>query len=190
MALATGTRRVFAVTGPEAVSLFQQNYRTVKALSEQFKVKLHEVGAAVQKLADSHKRMLSEIKHLRKQTVKAHIPVWAEQVKPVGKIPFLFLSLDGYGNDELRNICIELDNQKPGVYFLLSRDTDDPSRVTFVLFASKKITPAIDMKKLSALLKEQCGLRGGGNQTMIQGGGVNVDSASVQKVIVEWVKAQ
>ena len=38
-ALSAGNRRVFAVTGPKAIELMQDNFNTVKVLSQEFKVK-------------------------------------------------------------------------------------------------------------------------------------------------------
>ena len=53
-ALATGTRRIVAVSGPEAIKLFQSRFGIVKTLSEIYKAKPEEVLEAVTKQQENY----------------------------------------------------------------------------------------------------------------------------------------
>ena len=184
VSLATGTRRLTAVSGPKAVELFQNNYETVKALCEQFKIKPEQVVDVVQKQAEQYRAALIEIKQLKKLAWKSQVGQWQADVKTVGSVPFLFLSFEGMGNDDLKQMCMEIEKKSPGFYFLISKNDE---RTNFLGFVSKSIEKSVDLKKLSATLKETCNLRGGGKPTLIQGGGVDV-TCDIEKVVVSWLK--
>lgn len=180
-ALATGTRRIVALTGPEAIKSFQSSFSTVKSLSEEFKVKLEGVHAAVKKEREKSLELSRELKQLRKKLIKANVNEWKDLVEKVGDVPFLFLSLKGYGADDLKQICQEVEKVTPGVYFLLSRE--DSYR--FVGYVSKGID--VDLRPLSKILKDKCNLRGGGKPDFIQGGGVDVSADAVRNCVKEWL---
>ncbi|MCK4517304.1 alanine--tRNA ligase, partial [Candidatus Babeliales bacterium] len=173
VALASGTRRIVGVTGPKAVKLFQQSFATVKSLSELFKSKPEEVVASVAKQTEQLAGAIRQVKQMRKQLIQANVTMWAEQISLLGEIPFLFLSLDNYANDELKTVCTEIEKQKPGVYFLFSKDAQNEGRIRFVAYSSKKFSSVVDLKKLAAHLRETCQLSGGGSSQLVQGGGVD-----------------
>jgi alanyl-tRNA synthetase len=184
MALATGTRRLTAVSGPKAVELLQKNFDTVKTLCEQFKIKPEQVIDAVQKQTEQYRAALSEIKQLKKLAWKSQVGQWQQDVKKVGSVPFLFLSFEGMGNDDLKQMCLEIEKKSPGFYFLISKNDE---RTNFLGFVSKTFEKSVDLKKLSATLKDTCNLRGGGKPTLIQGGGVDV-TCDIEKVVIDWIK--
>ncbi|MFH0898206.1 MAG: alanine--tRNA ligase [bacterium] len=178
-ALASGTRRIFAVTGLEAEKLFQQSFETVKTLGDLFKVKPEEVVDAVNKQQENLHAALSALKQLKKQLYKMQIPVWEQQIQTISKIPFLFLELEDASNDDMRDICQQLATKKPGFYFIISKPTKDADRFSFLGFSSKDI---IDLKTFAQFLKETFDLKGGGSSTMIQGGGTTLPKDLKEKI--------
>ncbi len=183
-ALSTGVRRIVALTGPKALSLFQENFQTVKTLGTKFKVKHHEVIGTVKKQTEQLQKALNEIKQLKKLTLKSRIPEWAQQITKVGEIPFLYLELEDLGNDELKSICQELEKKQPGFYFLVSKL---PDRIAFIGYVSKEFASKINLRDLAAILKEKHSLRGGGSPTLIQGGSKDVPE-DLQTTIESFVK--
>lgn len=186
-ALSAGQRRIFAVTGKKAVELFQENFDTVKTLSQEFKVQLHEVKHAVEKQREQLKDAQNTIKKLKKESWKAQLPTWLASVKEINDIPFGFLALQDYGADELKDIALKLAEQKPGFYFMLSCQED---RCSLFSLLSDQFASQVDLKAFSAWLKDSFGLRGGGKKGILQGGGPFVDAAAVQNGIVDWLKKQ
>lgn len=182
-ALSSGTRRIFAVTGPEALRLFQQSFNTVKKLGDDFKVKAEDAYEAVQKLQQNYALALSEIKQLKKQLCKAQIPEWQKQMQTIGSVPFLFLELDDTTADELKTITQELEKIHPGFYFLVSKDQ---GRYSFIGYAAKGFEQKVPLKKISQSLKETLDWRGGGSNNLIQGGGTTKPEALHAK-LVEWI---
>jgi alanyl-tRNA synthetase len=184
-ALSSGTRRITGVTGPEAIRLFQQSFNTVKKLSEDFKAKPEETYGAVAKLQQHYQDALNTIKQLKKQTVKAQLPLWKEQIKAVGKFPFLYLELESVSNEELRTIAQELEKLKPGLYFLVSKE---PNRISYIGYAAKEFEQTANLKGLAEFLKTTFQWRGGGSGNVIQGGGATIPT-NLEAQIHNWLNS-
>ena len=182
-ALSAGHRRIFAVTGSQALQLFQQTFNTVKTLSQEFKVPRDQVLQMIEKQKDQLKKLQLQIRQLKKQTLQSSIEIWQSQIKPINNVPFLFLSLEGYANDELRDIVKKLSQKTPGFYFLISTHN---GKTIFLSDISKEFAAQINMKKFSAFIKEKHNLRGGGSLTTIQGGGPAIDK-NLESSIVNWI---
>jgi len=189
IALAAGTRRLVAITGPEALKLFQQTFSTVKKLSEEFKAKQEEVLGAVYKLHQNFLEANSQIKQLKKQLCKSQIPSWAKDIKPVGATPFLYLETEDLNPDELRMIAQELEKITPGFYVIINKDAEDKNKFGFFGYVNKTYEATVNLKNFSQFLKDTFQLRGGGSTTMIQGGGTVVPGNFKQEVL-KWVEAQ
>ncbi|MCB9493695.1 MAG: alanine--tRNA ligase [Epsilonproteobacteria bacterium] len=185
-ALATGTRRLVAITGPEAVQTFQRDFNTVKKLGELFKAKPEEVLENVDRLQKQQQETLSMLRQCKKQLLKAQIPTFSKQLTTVGKVPLLTLELEDATPDELRMICQEIEKEAPGFYFILNKDSQDSSRLNFLAYTSKDVAQTVSLKSLATELKEKFNMRGGGSPTTIQGGGVDVEAGAVKAHIKNW----
>lgn len=183
-ALATGTRRIVAVTGPEALRVFQQSYATVKALSEHFKAKPEEVVSAVKKQVEQQLKTLSEVKHLKKQLIKLQVPTWAAAIAHVGKVPFVCIELEDAAPDDIKMITQELEKKQPGMYAIINKG----ERIQYAAYVSAAWVPQVNLKALSAHLAAECGVKGGGAGQSIQGSGI-VEVEKLRNSIISWVRA-
>ena len=182
-ALAAGTRRIVAVTGPEALRYFQQSFSSVKVLSERFKAKPEEVVQAVDKQEKQLDDALSQIKTLKKQLLKASLPLWVAGMQQEHGVPFVHIELDDAAHDDMRAVCQELEKQKPGVYVLTAKQGD---RYNFLVYAGKGLARTVNLKKLSDCLKDTLDLKSGGSQAMIQGGAPQLP-AQFKQTVVTWL---
>ncbi len=182
MALASGVRRLTGTTGSEAIRIFQENFDTNKKLSEKFKVKQQKIIEAVEKQQENFENSLKEIKQLKKQLLKTQIPQWATQIEQINDLPFLFLELPDLNNVELKQIATEIEKTKPAFFFLIS----GKDKINFVCYLSKNFEKKINLNDLSNFLKKELRLKGGGSETLIQGGGEKTKNIKAQ--IVNWVK--
>jgi alanyl-tRNA synthetase len=178
-----GYRRIVAVTGIKAVSLFQETFDIVKNLSQLFSVQREQVLSAVEKQKEMIKELGSEIKQLKNQLVKAQLPIWEKQITTIGKVPYIFLALRDASIENMREIATSLNNKQPGFYFIVS--TAD-SKALFLCSASSEIANSLNMQNFSTWLKDSHGLRGGGSKNLLQGGGAKID-ASLDEDIKAWI---
>lgn len=185
VALAAGQRRIVAYTGGKALEEFQQDYSIVKKLCQDLKIKPEQILTTVDTLQSKLRDANRDIKQLKKAQWKQQVSTWIDSVVDANGIPYLYLKLDGYGADDMREISQALNNKKPGFYLLVQTSGD---KSMFIAHVDKSLTSKIDMQVLKKLLQEKCGLRGGGNQTTLQGGGAAVD-LSCSDVVKDWLKS-
>lgn len=181
-ALSAGNRRVFALTGPKAIELFQEEFETIKKLSQEFKIKPEEVLETVLKQKEDLQKAEAQIRKIRKSHIDSKIPTWLEKVDESGKVPFLHLVVEDYDMSELRDISQKLIDKKPGFYFLQSNHND---KTFFLAAVAKQLKDSVDLKKLGGWLNKEYSLRGGGKNLAIQGGGPRL-----AKDITEEIKQQ
>jgi len=185
-ALSAGHRRIFAVTGTKALELFQDNFDIVKKLGQEFKVPSEQILQTIDKQKEQVKKLQTQIKQLKKQTVKSYIPEWQKQIKKINNIPFLFLLLEDYAHDELKEIINSLSQKIPGFFFAASSQN---GKCIFLSTVSKEFAAQINMKKFAAFIKEKHNLRGGGPLTTLQGGGPAI-TKHLENDIIEWIEKQ
>lgn len=184
-ALSAGHRRIFAVTGPKAIDLFQETYNACKKLSQQFKVKREEVLDTVEKFAEKSRELEKEVTKLKQQLVHTQIPAWEKEITPINGIPFLFIVLKDASNDSLREISTALQNKNPGLYFMVS---DLGDRTSFLVNLSPQLAGQVDLKNLATLLKDKHGMQGGGSKNTLQGGGGKFDT-KLKDALIAWLKS-
>ncbi|OGB97233.1 alanine--tRNA ligase [candidate division TM6 bacterium RIFCSPHIGHO2_12_FULL_36_22] len=181
-ALSAGTRRIVAITGNKALETFQDDFNIIKHLSHEFKVQPQEVLGAVSRQQSTIQTLNMEVRQLKKQLYNTCITQWANQIKTVNDIPFLLITLEYAANDEMRDIANQLKDIKPGFYILISNNDD---RSAFIATAAPSVN--VNLKEFSEWLKNEHGLRGGGNDQVIQGGGNRLDTSMLTEAIKAWI---
>ncbi len=185
-ALAAGHRRIFALSGPKAMDLYQETFNTVKNLSHLFKIKHEKVLDTVEKLNTQHKELQKELKRSQQQLLNAHMASLADDIEIVNDVPFLFATSKDMPIDALKESMLTLANKKPGLYFFGS---ESDKRVTFVATIHDQLANKLDIKQFGAWLKEDAQLRGGGSKNILQGGGAQFD-ANLKDMIKAWIENQ
>jgi len=185
-ALAAGQRRIIAVTGRKAVELFQEDFNTIKRLSNEFKVKREDVLTAINTQKEQMHTLQADVKRMRLQLLETQLPVWEKQIKKINDVPYLFLLLEDRAHDELKDIAQRISMKKPGLYVLVS---SVDGRSFFFVTLSKQFKEKIPLKELATWLKDSFGLRGGGSALQLQGGGGALDTR-LEKALYDWLKEQ
>jgi alanyl-tRNA synthetase len=184
-ALSAGNRRIFALTGPKALKLYQQLFNDMKTLSQEFKIKLEEVVQAVEKQKEEFRELNTKYNHLKKQIVQARIPDLISQVQNKEDIDYLFFETEDLDNSDLKQLIDNLMQQKPGFYFVLNKINGE---VTFLCAIPKGYKEKIKLKSISADLRDKFNLRGGGSDLMIQGGGPHINILEIKKQVESSLK--
>lgn len=186
VSLSTGVRRITAVTGPEALKLFQQDFDAIKAISQEFKVQHDEVLSTIEKLHNDNKAQQTILKKLRSELITYKIPTIVHHMQDVRGIPFGFAIFDDITSSELRDIATMLVQKKPGFYFLTAQET--PATNSFFVICASEYAKTVDLIKFAQFLKEQ-GFKSGGKHGTLQGGGSTI-TTDFQKKIISWLQQQ
>jgi len=182
-ALSAGQRRIIAVTGPQALKLFQESFSDLKTLSQSFKVQRNQVVDAVEKLQYQTKELQQQLKKLKKLQLQANLPLWEKETAPVNGIPFLFIALKNQAPEALRQVIKQLQAKQPGFYFAVS---EIGNKAVFVCEVHKQFADKLDLQNLATQLKENLGIRGGGDKTNLQGGMTKFD-ADLKTFVENWL---
>lgn len=178
-ALSAGNRRIVALTGPKAIELFQQNFNAIKELSQEFKVKPEEVVQNVLKQKEHLRELQNQIAKLKKESWKSQISNWLNKIEIINNTPTLILILENLESSELKEIATELNNKKPGFYFIASNQDEKSNFITFV---ANEYKDKINLKEFSNWLRQELKLSGGGKDNLIQGGGPKLDKSVEDKI--------
>ncbi|MFA6527766.1 MAG: alanine--tRNA ligase, partial [Candidatus Babeliales bacterium] len=188
VSLATGTRRITAVTGCQALATFQASFAAVKKLSEDFKVKNEDVIPVVTKLQQQCGALQDQVKQMRKQLLGARVPEILSSIVHIAGVPFYFGEFEGIGMDDVRQLCQDVEKKTPGFYVLVNKEAQG-GRVTILAYAAKGVETSIDLKKFLTLLREKFGIKGGGSASLVQGGSPYLPDGLRQE-IEAWLAAR
>lgn len=181
-ALAAGVRRITAVTGPEAVLLFQNVFNSVHSLTTFFKVQTDEVVQAVEKQAEVVKKLEQELARNRKKQILNSIPQWLSETNDTSGTPFGFIYVEGVTAKEIREVALQLGQKKHGVYFVY---TQSQTGYLFYLYRSVHLPVTHDLADLAKILKAK-GLKGGLSEDAFQGGCTELPT-NLEMVINNWL---
>src|SRR3990167_6199159 len=184
-ALSAGNRRIFALTGPKAIDLYQQLFSDVKLLSQDFKVRPEDIISAIEKQKEDLRILSTKYNQLKRQLWKSEIQEWLSKVKNKDGLNYLIFETEDLENSDLKQIIDNLMQQKPAFYFVLNNLSD---KITFFCSIPKEYSKSIDLKALSADLGDKYNLRGGGSNLAIQGGGPKIDFLGLKKELEKWLK--
>jgi alanyl-tRNA synthetase len=183
-ALSAGNRRIVALTGPKAVELFQENFNSVKSLSQEFKVKPNEVVATTLKQQELLKEAQNNLAKIKKQLWLSQLDGWQKQVKVINNLPVLSLVLQDFDANDLREIAQALNQKQAGLYILVSNQSEQKS--SFICLLDAKLNSSFDLKAFANKLKLEFNLRGGGKDMVIQGGGPKIN-ANFKDLVVKII---
>ncbi|MCX5923374.1 MAG: alanine--tRNA ligase [Candidatus Dependentiae bacterium] len=184
ISLAAGQRRIVAITGRKALAEFQQDFSLMKKLCLDLKTKPEKIIDSVTDLGSEVRDLQKEIKVFKSAGLKSQISSWANSVEMINNIPFLYLDLNGYSLDDFRDISLQLQKQKPGFYFLIQADG---LKTIFLTTLDKSLVSRVSMQEFKTWLQENCNLSGGGNQSMVQGGGAAINGLKCLEGIKAWL---
>ncbi|RIL06671.1 MAG: alanine--tRNA ligase [Proteobacteria bacterium] len=167
--VASGVRRVEAITGNEALQRWRDQERALERTAELLKSPVGELEARVEKLLEERRALERELEALRATQRSAASGDLVSQAETIGSVKLLAAKVEGAGGDELRAMVDELrDRLKSGIV-LLAAPAD--GRVTLAL----GVTPDLkDRFKAGDLIREAAavvGGKGGGRPDFAQAGG-------------------
>ena len=184
ISIATGIRRIVAVTGTGAAKLFRETFNTVKTLSLRFKCGSAEVADGVERLFGQIDSLNSQVKNLSSKLQDTQIPFWLDEMKPYGQLRALFLHLEDLETQDLREICEKLAKRQEGLFVVMSHKAQTPTTVSFVAMLSEKMRQHVTLETFANFLKKE-NLKGGGKNGVIQGGGTISDRAAFKQKLAE-----
>jgi alanyl-tRNA synthetase len=187
--IASGVRRIEAVTGAQALQWVADNEQRLQRIAELVKGGREDAAEKVAQLQDKYRSLEKELQQLKGKLASSQGSDLAAQAVDVGGIKVLAACMDGADNKVLRETLDQLKNKLGSAAVVLGAVNGD--KVTLVAGVTKDQTGTIKAGELVNQVAQQVGGKGGGRPDMAQAGGnqpENLDAAL--KSVPEWVQQQ
>ena len=187
--IASGVRRIEAVTGEAAVRRFIESETTLDSAAQKLKASRDDLLPRIDQLQASNRSLEKQIEALKSKLASQTGGDLAAQAQDLGGIKVLAAKLDGANVKTLRDTVDQLKNKLGAAAIVLaSSDGDKLSIIAGVTRAESEKIPAGDLANHVA---EQCGGRGGGRPDMAQAGGNQPQNlAAALESVVPWVQSR
>ena len=167
-AVASGVRRIEAVTGHRALAWMRQRERILREAASALKTRPEELGTRVQRLQQRNKELERELEQARTQAALGGAAP-KDEVESIGGVPVLFKQADGTPKKSLRNLADQLrDRLQSGVVVLTATEEN---RVAMLVAATKDLKGRVHAGELVKAAMDAMGGSGGGRPDFAQGGG-------------------
>lgn len=165
--IASGVRRIEAVTGQVALDMMRQRAGVLTRLEEQTGVELEQLPETVAALTGQARSLDREVSKMRLQLVSNSLSI--EEATEVAGIKVLTREVPTVTVDELRNMADALRSKLgSGVVVLASHEAQ---RVSLVAAVTKDLSGRVHAGKLAGRIAELVGGKGGGRADFAQAGG-------------------
>lgn len=186
--VASGVRRVEAVTGPGVLAFLNETEARLRAVADVVRASPAEAPRKVEQLQARTKQLEKEIEQLRGKLARGESVDLEGQAKAVRDIKVVAARLDGADAKGLREAVDRLkDKLAPAAIVLGAAAGDD--KVTLIAGVTKDLAERLHAGQLVNHVATQVGGKGGGRPDMAQAGGTNpagLDAALASAVA--WVE--
>ena len=187
--IASGVRRIEAVTGESALQWVEANESRVQRIAELVKGNRDDVVEKVAQLQEKNRSLEKELQQLKGKLASTQGSDLAAQAVEINGIKVLAARMDGADTKTLRNTLDQLKNKLGSAAVVLG--AVDGNKITLVAGVTKDQTATIKAGELVNQVATQVGGKGGGRPDMAQAGGnqpENLDAAL--ESVVAWVEAR
>ncbi|MFQ5900074.1 MAG: alanine--tRNA ligase [Thermodesulfobacteriota bacterium] len=168
-AVASGIRRIEAVTGEKALEYIKDKERALDRVASLLKAGAGDIEVRLERLIEAHKALQSEVNVLKKREkkdVSLHLLNKAEEVDGVKVIAS---KIDAEGPEEMREVADRLRDGLGSGVVLLGMERD--GKAVILIAVTKDLTSKFHAGKMIKELAVMVGGRGGGKPDMAQAGG-------------------
>jgi alanyl-tRNA synthetase len=187
--IASGVRRIEAVTGEIALDYIDANQSSLKAVATAIKAKPDNVEEKTEQLVQRHRQLEKDLDALKSKLANSAGSDLASSAQNIAGINVIASQLEGADTKSLRDTVDQLKNKLAPAAIVLS--TVDGDKITLIAGVTKDATDKLKAGDLVAHVANQVGGKGGGRPDMAQGGGnqpQNLDNAL--NSVNDWISAQ
>ena len=187
--IASGVRRIEAVTGATALQWVTENEKRLQRIAEMVKGSREDAEEKVAQLQDRHRLLEKELQQLKGKLASNQGSDLASQAVEINGIKVLAARMDGADSKVLRETLDQLKNKLGSAAVVLAAVKGN--KITLVAGVTSDQTGSIKAGELVNQVAQQVGGKGGGRPDMAQAGGNQPEhlDAALQSV-QQWVQQQ
>ncbi len=169
--VASGIRRIEAITGTKAYEYVRELRNTQSQLEEV--LKSNRPLEKVKRLLEDVKTLQKELERLKTGSLRDELAEAVRNAKKVGDVSVVAVKKDGLNHKELRLLADNIkDRLRSGIIIAASVNN---SQAAFVCMVTKDLTDRFNAGTIMKRLAEEVGGSGGGKPEMAQGGTKNIE---------------
>ena len=187
--IASGVRRIEAVTGEAAVNWVEAKDSQLDSLAQLLKSSRDEVNAKVEQLIQRLKEQDKQLAQLKGKMASQAGSDLSSQAEDIGGVKVLTAHLEGADSNTLRDTLDQLKNKLGSAAIVLA--SSDGGKVKLIAGVSKDLTKTIKAGDLVNIAAAEVGGKGGGRPDMAQAGGS--DPAAIPQALAaakSWLQEQ
>jgi alanyl-tRNA synthetase len=169
--IASGVRRIEAVTGEAAVNWVEAKDQQIDELAQLLKSSRDEINSKVKQLIQKMKEQDKQLAQLKGKMASLAGSDLSSQAEEFGGVKILTAKLDNADTNTLRETMDQLKNKLGSAAILLASESD--GKVTLIAGVTKELTARIKAGDLVNIAAAEVGGKGGGRPDMAQAGGNN-----------------
>ena len=169
--IASGVRRIEAITGENALAYFREQEARVQRLGERLKTKPEQVEARVESLVERNRSLEKELEQLKAKLASAAGSDMLSQAQEVGGVKLLATQLEGVSGKDLRGVLDQLKNKIGSGVIILGVADQAAGKVSLIAGVTQDLTGRVKAGELVNHVASQVGGKGGGRADMAQAGG-------------------
>ena len=184
--IASGVRRIEAVTGDAAVNYMLENEASLARISKLVRGSGDDVEQKVQQLIERSRSLEKEIQDLKGKLAGQSGRDIADSAQEIGGAMVLAEVIDGADMGALRSTCDRLKDRFEQAVIVLGAVED--GKVRLVAGVTKNFAKAVHAGELVNFVAQQVGGKGGGRPDMAQAGGSRPEKLNdALKSVAGWV---
>ncbi|MGM0832727.1 MAG: alanine--tRNA ligase [Pseudomonadota bacterium] len=169
--IASGVRRIEAITGENALTYFREQEARVQRLGERLKTKPEQVEARVESLVERNRELEKELEQLKAKLASAAGSDMLNQVQEINGVNLLVTQLEGVSGKDLRGVLDQLKNKLGSGVILLGVADAAAGKVSLIAGVTQDLVGRVKAGELVNHVASQVGGKGGGRPDMAQAGG-------------------
>ncbi|RUR29642.1 alanine--tRNA ligase [Vreelandella andesensis] len=187
--IASGVRRIEAITGENALAYFREQEARVQRLGERLKTKPEQVEARVESLVERNRALEKELEQLKAKLASAAGSDMLSQVQEINGVNLLVTQLEGVSGKDLRGVLDQLKNKLGSGVILLGVADTSAGKVSLISGVTQDLVGRVKAGELVNHVASQVGGKGGGRPDMAQAGGSLPDALpAALSSVPAWLK--
>ncbi|MDN3557561.1 alanine--tRNA ligase [Halomonas maura] len=174
--IASGVRRIEAITGEGALAYFREQEARVGRLAERLKAKPEQLEERVDALVERNRGLEKELERLKGKLASAAGNDMLGEAREVKGVKVLAKRLEGVSGKELRGMLDQLKNKLGSGIVVLGVADESAGKVSLIAGVTDDLTARVKAGELVNHVASQVGGKGGGRPDMAQAGGSDVAS--------------
>ena len=187
--IASGTRRIEAITGDEALKWAEETEYLVEKLADMLQTGRDGIEKKVQTLVDNNRQMNLEIKDLKAQIIRQPSGDKANEIEIINNTSLLIKELAGDTEPSVMRSAIDQMKQDIGSGVIILASKSSKGKVRIAIGVTEDLVERVKADILANEMSKELGGKGGGRANFANAGGPNVDNLNKSfDTARDWIK--